>query len=388
MSQQYELYGTGVFFYTVSLSDCRCRPEIIKTILGKKGIMRITLKRRLQQAAALCLCAVCVLVSMYEVRAGQIDELEDRSSELEDTLDGIHKELDEIGEKIAKSEIEIETIDGDITKTEEQLAIARQDEETYYDEMKIRIQYIYENGGEEILGVLLSAESMADFVNKVYFVRTLSEYDRDMFKELQELRHTIEKEEEHLRKQQETCRKMKESLDEDREELSEKAEAVSADLKSIEDQIRKRKEEQRERERRAAEKAAKEAREAEAAKAAQESQNRSASAEASGGNKSGSGKNHDYTVPAGNNVLTKEKGVNYFNGHRETYYSQRVLPGHGLNIPGRHVASDGTIRDANGYLCLASSDYPKGTIVQTSLGPGIVYDSGCASGTIDIYTDW
>ena len=87
-------------------------------------------------------------------------------------------------------------------------------------------------------------------------------------------------------------------------------------------------------------------------------------------------------------VLTKSKGVNYFNGHKETWYSQKVLPGGGLKIPGRHVAADGTIRDENDYICVASSDYPKGTIVETSLGTGKVYDSGCASGTIDIYTNW
>lgn len=94
------------------------------------------------------------------------------------------------------------------------------------------------------------------------------------------------------------------------------------------------------------------------------------------------------TVTNNKNKLTKSKGVNYFNGHKETYYSQKVLPGGGLKIPGRHVASDGTIRDENNYICVASSDYKKGTIVETSLGTGKVYDSGCASGTIDIYTDW
>ena len=95
-----------------------------------------------------------------------------------------------------------------------------------------------------------------------------------------------------------------------------------------------------------------------------------------------------YQQKSGSGVLTKSKGVNYFNGHKETWYSQRVLPGGGLNIPGRHVASDGTIRDENDYICVASSDYPKGTIVETSLGTGKVYDCGCASGIIDIYTDW
>ena len=94
------------------------------------------------------------------------------------------------------------------------------------------------------------------------------------------------------------------------------------------------------------------------------------------------------TTTNNKNKLTKSKGVNYFNGYKETYYSQRVLPGGGLKIPGRHVASDGTIRDENNYICVASSDYKKGTIVETSLGTGKVYDSGCASGTIDIYTNW
>lgn len=87
-------------------------------------------------------------------------------------------------------------------------------------------------------------------------------------------------------------------------------------------------------------------------------------------------------------VLTKSKGVNYFNGHRETWYSQKVLPGGGLKIPGRHVDNRGLVCDGDGYICVASDDYPKGTIVETSLGTGKVYDCGCASGTIDIYTNW
>lgn len=88
------------------------------------------------------------------------------------------------------------------------------------------------------------------------------------------------------------------------------------------------------------------------------------------------------------NPLTKSKGVVYYNGHRETWYSQKVLPGGGLKIPGRHVDSRGLVCDGDGYICVASSDLAKGTIVETSLGTGKVYDSGCASGTIDIYTNW
>lgn len=90
------------------------------------------------------------------------------------------------------------------------------------------------------------------------------------------------------------------------------------------------------------------------------------------------------------NCLTKHGGVFHFNGRKETWYStneagQMVTA---VNIPGRYVGSDGVIRDANGYICVAASDLPIGSIVETSLGTGKVYDTGCAAGTTDIYTNW
>lgn len=86
--------------------------------------------------------------------------------------------------------------------------------------------------------------------------------------------------------------------------------------------------------------------------------------------------------------LTPSGGV--FNGPsgKETYYSQRILPGGGLNIPGRHVAADETIRDAEGYIVIASDVLPKGSITQTSLGTGKVYDTGVGHAGVDIYTNW
>ena len=90
------------------------------------------------------------------------------------------------------------------------------------------------------------------------------------------------------------------------------------------------------------------------------------------------------------NRLNKRKGVVYCNGHKETYYSQKVLPGGGLKIPGRHVANDGTIRDKDGYICVAAHKnyYPKGATLEISLGPAKVYDTGCAYGIIDVYVNW
>lgn len=87
-------------------------------------------------------------------------------------------------------------------------------------------------------------------------------------------------------------------------------------------------------------------------------------------------------------VLTKDGGVNEYNGRTECWYSQKTVPNEDLDIPGRTVDKYGLVRDERNFLVLASGDYPYGTIVQTSLGVGKVYDVQCASGIVNIYTDW
>ena len=73
-----------------------------------------------------------------------------------------------------------------------------------------------------------------------------------------------------------------------------------------------------------------------------------------------------------------------------TWYSQRVLPGGGLDIEGRHV-EDGYVVDGEGRIVVASSDVPYGTEIELPFGSGkgIVLDTGYLEpGQIDIYTDF
>ena len=90
----------------------------------------------------------------------------------------------------------------------------------------------------------------------------------------------------------------------------------------------------------------------------------------------------------------KVLGVINYNGKRWTYYDEKVLPGKGLNIPGRHTA-DNLVQDGSGYVCLASCDYAKGTVLKTPLKKangsqysGKVYDYCPTSGTVDVYVNF
>ena len=85
----------------------------------------------------------------------------------------------------------------------------------------------------------------------------------------------------------------------------------------------------------------------------------------------------------------KNIGVVYWNGWKWTWYSQRVLPGGGLRIPGRHVDNNGYVCDGNNYICLASSTLPYGTVINTPFGKqGKIYDTGSATDTVDVYVDF
>lgn len=82
------------------------------------------------------------------------------------------------------------------------------------------------------------------------------------------------------------------------------------------------------------------------------------------------------------------QGVVYYNGLEFTWYSEKVLPGGGLNIPGRHANESGYICDGDGYICVASCDYSYGAVLDTPFGVAKVYDVCPTSGIVDVYVNW
>lgn len=94
----------------------------------------------------------------------------------------------------------------------------------------------------------------------------------------------------------------------------------------------------------------------------------------------------EYTDPSG----LRQAGVLHNNGAKWTWYSQKILPGQGLNIPGRHVDENGLVCDGDGNVVLASSTSNRGQVIDTPFGKqGKVYDAGNGgSSWYDVYTDW
>lgn len=83
-------------------------------------------------------------------------------------------------------------------------------------------------------------------------------------------------------------------------------------------------------------------------------------------------------------------GIVNWGGWNWTYYLMSQFPGStSTPVEGRYVNDEGFVCDNQGYIILASVDLPPYTIVDTPFGyKGKVYDTGCPSGILDVYTNW
>ena len=355
-------------------------------------------KKRIVQCGLSLICAFGIALSGMSVHAEEVDSLEDKTSNLQSQLEGINQDLVTISNEIAETEVKIEESNNEVFRLEASLQISRNNEEVQYANMKTRIKYMYENGSDTLLSMVCEAKSMGEFLNRVDFIQNITKYDKDMLENMVKVREGIEEQEAELKSRQQELLDLQSQLDSEQAALQEKAEETSTDLATVNAQLEAaraaQKKQEEEAQRKADEQLAKKAQEETKQASASAGSNTSAGNNNPSNNNSSNNTSSDsfnsgsggYVIPPGG--LTPSKGRIWYNGHTETYYSQKVLPGGGLAIPGRHIASDGTIRDADGYIVLASDDYPRGTVVETSLGAGKVYDTGSGSGNIDLYTDW
>lgn len=244
------------------------------------------------QAILAFVCSLVLVLSVFPVYAEDQESLKSKTSDLQDQLSGINKDLLAISDEISTAEMQVEITNGEILRTKDSLDEAKANEAKQYDDMKTRIKYMYETGNATLLEMLFSAESMTDFLNKADFIQNISDYDRDMLTELQKTRQEIADKKETLEAQQTSLVAIQKDLEKQEEQLKQKAKETSTDLETYKAQLEKLKAEEAAKAAAAAEAAAK-------AKAAEEA-NAKANASTSGNNNSG-GSNSDNGSSGGGN---------------------------------------------------------------------------------------
>ena len=116
--------------------------------------------------------------------AVQIYELEQKIADKQVEIDEMQQQLDSTLNEIARVEAEI-------NQTRNDLSDAQNTEAEQYNSMKLRIQYMYENGEENFMDILFSSDSMIDFLNNAEYISEISKYDREKLIEYGETKERI-----------------------------------------------------------------------------------------------------------------------------------------------------------------------------------------------------
>ena len=190
--------------------------------------MKTRLKHRLKIMVCIA-AALAITVTSLPVLASE-DELVQTTDELQTQLASLDQDLLAISEEIDATALQIEITHAEIIRTEHNLELAIADEARQFEEMKIRIRYIYEMSSGSLLEFLLSSESVTDFLNRAEFIQTINAHDREMLDVLVATQLGIQEYRDNLVTREASLIQLGEELEERRLELTAQAAATATDL--------------------------------------------------------------------------------------------------------------------------------------------------------------
>lgn len=208
--------------------------------------MKINSSKLGTRISAIFISFALALVSFFPARATKtVDDLEQDASGLNSELSDLNSELENLEEELEDILSEIAEISDELESTKEELAIAKGQEEAQYESMKLRIQYMYENGGTSMLEMLFSSSCMAEFLNRAEYVSKINDYDHKLLEEFEENRNQIAEKEAKLQEDREYLNALQDDLASKEDDLKNKISTTSDELASCTEKLERAKEEAR-----------------------------------------------------------------------------------------------------------------------------------------------
>ncbi|MBE5876745.1 MAG: hydrolase Nlp/P60 [Lachnospiraceae bacterium] len=171
------------------------------------------MRKKILRILCVGLAVVMVMHTNMSVWADKISDLKEQNKKDQEALDELDEEMENLAQEqegiasdmaevqlaivdlmasISMIEEDIETTQGEIAQAELDLASAQEQEQEQYEAMKLRIQYLYENGNTSYLSLLLQSSSFQSVLNSAEYIEQMYAYDRKMLTEYEENRKQIE----------------------------------------------------------------------------------------------------------------------------------------------------------------------------------------------------
>lgn len=147
----------------------------------------------------------------------EVDNKNSEISEYEKKVEDLSNKITEISQKIAEGETQLYKLTKDLQKINENLEQLRAKEETTRKEMKLRIQYMYENSNTNFIVMLFKENSFSEFLHGAEYKSRITNYDRMKLNEYKEIQANITKELNSQKKVVAEQKSINESLEKDKQ---------------------------------------------------------------------------------------------------------------------------------------------------------------------------
>lgn len=204
-------------------------------------------KRRFSLVLAVVLAVASILPCYAATTKDKITDAKTRKTSTESTLEDTRNKIAELEAKKEESEVYLEELSSQLTELREgmeqlckdsdakaleleevqkELAEAREQENQRYEDMKVRIQYMYENANTGYMEVLFSSDSFSDFLNSAQNMAEITRYDREMLDDYAAVKKQIEEKEAQILEEQKEIARLQEQSAKKQEQIQELYEAT------------------------------------------------------------------------------------------------------------------------------------------------------------------
>ena len=128
-----------------------------------------------------------------------LKELEGKKSDIAAYVKELDRNLSALAGELTKREGDIPKKEEQIEEAKVELKTAKITENRQYEDMKLRIQYMYENGQTGLLESMMQSESIAELLNRAEYASQITSYDRKMLEEYRKTRQEVALKEEALK---------------------------------------------------------------------------------------------------------------------------------------------------------------------------------------------
>ena len=178
-----------------------------------------------------------IVAPVYAAPQDEVKSLESQKSQAEAQAASVNQDLVDLLVEYEALQQDMKNQEKKIDQAGKDLEDAEEKEKQQYEDMKLRIKYMYENGDTQMIDLIFNSKSITDFLNKAEYITELSQYDRDMLNKMKKTKEKIASAKSTLVTEKKNLQTIQAQQKSDQTKLTNLSESKQQELKNYEDLI-------------------------------------------------------------------------------------------------------------------------------------------------------